>query len=77
MLPSKDAGGDAAKATAELARNYTAVQVNVRSRDAALDRRVTAEMARLQRAVASRGRDRAMSLSQALLEDVDSIDQTF
>jgi hypothetical protein len=69
--------GDAAKATAELGRSYTAVQVHVRARDPALDRRVTAEIARLQRAVASRARDRATSLAQALLEDVDRIEQTF
>jgi hypothetical protein len=68
---------DAAKATAELGRSYTTVQVHVRSRDPVLDRRVTAEIGRLQRAVASRGRDRATSLSQALLEDVDRIEQTF
>ena len=69
--------GDAAKATAELGRSYTAVQVHVRARDPALDRRVTAEIARLQRAVASRARNRAASLAQALLEDVDRIEQTF
>ncbi len=67
----------AAKATAELGRSYTAVQVHVRARDPALDQRVTAELARLQRAVSSRARDRATSLSQALLEDVDRIEQTF
>jgi hypothetical protein len=69
--------GDAAKATAELGRSYTAVQVHVRARDPVLDRRVTAGIAHLQRAVASRGRDQATRLSQALLEDVDSIEQTF
>jgi hypothetical protein len=69
--------GDAAKATAELGRSYTAVQVHVRARDLALDRRVTAEIARLQRAVASRARNRATSLAQTLLEDVDRIEQTF
>ena len=69
--------GDAAKATAELGRSYTAVQVHVRGRDPALDRRVTGEIARLQRAVASRAPDRATSLAQALLEDVDRIEQTF
>jgi hypothetical protein len=69
--------GDAATATAELGRSYTAVQAHVRARDPALDRRVTAEIARLQRAVASRGRGRATSLSRALLEDVDRIEQAF
>jgi len=68
---------DAAKATAELGRSYTAVQVHVRGRDPALDRRVTGEIARLQRAVASRAPDRATSVAQALLEDVDRIEQTF
>jgi len=69
--------GDAAKATAELGRSYTAVQVHVRARDPALDQRVTAEIARLQRAVASRARNRATTLAQALLEDVDRIEQAF
>jgi len=69
--------GDAAKATAELGRSYTAVQVHVRARDPALDGRVTTEIARLQRAVASRARNRTTSLAQALLEDVDRIEQTF
>jgi hypothetical protein len=69
--------GEAAKATAELGRSYTAVQVHVRARDPSLDRRVTAEIAQLQRAVAARARDRATSLAQALLEDVDRIEQTF
>ena len=48
---------DAAKARAELGRNYAAVQVHVRARDPALDR--------------------ATSLAQALLDDVDRIEQTF
>jgi hypothetical protein len=69
--------GDAATATEELGRSYTAVQVHVRARDPALDRRVTAEIARLQRAVASRARNRATSLAQVLLEDVDRIEPTF
>jgi hypothetical protein len=69
--------GDAANATAELGRSYAAVQVHVRARDPVLDRRVTAGIAHLQRAVASRGRDQATRLSQALLEDVDSIEQAF
>jgi len=69
--------GDAAKATAEFGRSYAAVQVHVRARDSALDRRVTAESVRLQRAVVSRARDRATSLALALLEDVDRIEQTF
>jgi hypothetical protein len=69
--------GDAATATAELGRSYAAVQVHVRARDPALDRRVTAEITQLQRAVSSRGRNRATSLAQALLEDVDRIEQTF
>jgi hypothetical protein len=69
--------GDAARAAAEVGQSYAAVQVHVRARDSALDRRITAEIARLQRAVASRARDRATSLAQALLEDVDRIEQTF
>jgi hypothetical protein len=69
--------GDAAKATAELGRSYTAVQVHVRARDPALDRRVRAEITQLQGTVASRARNRAMSRAQALLEDVDRIEQTF
>jgi len=69
--------GDAANATAELGRNYAVVQVHVRARDSALNRRVTAEIVRLQRAVVSRARDRATSLALALLEDVDRIEQTF
>jgi hypothetical protein len=69
--------GDAATATAELGRSYTTVQAHVRARDPALDRRVTAEITQLQRAVASRVRTRATSLAQALLEDVDRIEQTF
>jgi hypothetical protein len=69
--------GDAAKATAELGRSYTAVLAHVRARDPALDRRISAEIAQLQRAVASRVRHRATSLAQALLEDVDLIEQTF
>ena len=69
--------GDAAKATAELGRSYTAVLAHVRARDPALDRRISAEIEQLQRAVASRVRHRATSLAQALLEDVDLIEQTF
>jgi hypothetical protein len=69
--------GAAAKATAELGRSYATVQVHVRARDPALDRRVTAEIAQLQRAVASRGRNQATSLAQSLLENVDRIELTF
>jgi hypothetical protein len=68
---------DAANATAELGRSYATVQAHVRDHDPALDRRVTDEIARLQRAVASRAGDRAVRLAQALLEDVDRIELTF
>jgi hypothetical protein len=62
---------------AELGRSYAAVQADVRARNPALDQLVTSEIAQLQHAVASRARDRATSLAQALLEDVDRIEQTF
>jgi hypothetical protein len=68
---------EALRAAAELGRGYAAVQAHVRARDPALDRRVTAETAQLRRAAASRARDQAVSLAQALLEDVDRIEQTF
>jgi hypothetical protein len=68
---------DASAPVGELARNYGAVRAQVRIRDSALDRRVTSEIAQLRRAVASRARDRATSLAQALLEDVDRIEQAF
>jgi hypothetical protein len=68
---------DAARAVAEVGKSYAAVQAHVRTRDPALDRGVTAKIAQLHRAVDSRARDRATSLSQALLEDVDRIEQTF
>jgi hypothetical protein len=69
--------GDAANAAAEVGRSYAAVQDHVRARDSALDQRVTSEIAQLHGAVVSRARDRATSLAQALLEDVDCIEQTF
>jgi hypothetical protein len=69
--------GNAASATAELGRSYAAVQVHVRARDPVLDRQVTAEIAQLQRAVALRAPDRATTLTHALLEDVDRLEQTF
>jgi hypothetical protein len=68
---------DAASAAAEIGQSYATVQAHVRARDPALDRRVTAEIAQLQRAAASRARGRATSLAQALLEDVDRIERTF
>jgi hypothetical protein len=68
---------DAAGAVAEVGKSYAAVQAHVRARDPALDQRVTSEIAQLQRAVVSRARDRATSLAQALLEDVDRIELTF
>jgi hypothetical protein len=68
---------DAADAAAEIGRSYATVQAHVRARDPALDRRVTAEIAQLQRAAVSQARSRAVSLAQALLEDVDRIEQTF
>jgi hypothetical protein len=68
---------DAANAAAEVGRSYATVQAHVRARDPALDRRVTSEIAQLQRAAVSRARDRAVSLAQALLEDVDRIERTF
>jgi hypothetical protein len=67
----------AADPVAEVGRNYAAVQAEVRARNPALDQLVTSEIAHLQVAVASRARDRATSLAQALLEDVDHIEQTF
>jgi hypothetical protein len=67
----------AAGALAEVGTSYAAVQAHVRARDPALDQRVTSEIAQLQRAVVSRARDRATSLAQALLEDVDRIELTF
>jgi hypothetical protein len=68
---------DAANAAAEIGRSYATVQAHVRARDPALDRRVTAELTQLERAAGSRARDRAVSLAQALLEDVDRIEQAF
>jgi hypothetical protein len=68
---------DAANAAAELGRSYATVQARVRARDPALDRRVTEEIAQLQRAAAARARDRAASVAQTLLEDVDRIEVTF
>lgn len=70
-------GGTANNAAAELGRSYAAVQDHVRAHDPALDRRVTSEIAQLQRQVVSRARDRATSLAQAILEDVDRIEQTY
>jgi hypothetical protein len=69
--------GGAANAAAELGRSYAAVQDHVRARDPALDRRVTSEIAQLQHVAVSRARDRATSLAQAVLEDVDRIEQTY
>ena len=68
---------DAANAAAEAGRSYAPVQAHVKASNPALDQRVTSEMEQLQRAVASRARDRVASLAQALLEDVDHIEQTF
>jgi hypothetical protein len=67
----------AAGPVAEVGRSYAAVQAQVRARNPALDQRVTSEIAQLQRAVVSRARDRATSLAQALLDDVDRIELTF
>jgi hypothetical protein len=69
--------GDASNAAGEIGRSYAAIQLHVRTRDSALDRRVAAEIARLQHAATSRARDQATSLALALLEDVDRIEQTF
>jgi hypothetical protein len=69
--------GDASNAAGEIGRSYAAVQLHVRTRDSALDRRVATEIARLQHAAVSRARDQATSLALALLEDVDRIEQTF
>jgi hypothetical protein len=68
---------DAANAAAELGRSYATVQAHVRARDPALDRRVTEEIAQLQHAAAARARERAVSLAQAPLEDVDRVELTF
>jgi hypothetical protein len=62
---------------AELGRSYAAVQAHVSTRNPALNQRVTSEIAPLRRAVLSRARDRATSLAQRLLDDVDRIEQTF
>lgn len=69
--------GGAADPVGEVGRRYATVQADVRARNPALDQRVTSEIARLQRAVVSRARDRTTSLAQALLEDVDRIEQAF
>jgi len=68
---------DAANPVGELERSYSAVQTHVKARNPALDQRVTSEVAQLGRAVVSREGDRATSLAQALLDDVDRIEQTF
>jgi hypothetical protein len=68
---------DAANAVAEAARNYAVVQPHVRATDAALDRQVTTELAELQRADRSHAPARVARLAQALLENVDRIEQTF
>ena len=68
---------DAANGAAEVGRSYAPVQAHVKASNPALDQRVTSEMAQLQRAIVLRARDRVTSLAQALLEDVDHIEQTF
>lgn len=68
---------DATAPVAELKRSYSGIQAVVRTRNFALDQQVTSEISQLQRAVASRSPDRATSLVQALLDDVDRIELTF
>jgi hypothetical protein len=67
----------AAGALAELGQRYAAVQAGVRAHDPALDHRVSSEIAQLHSAVAARARARTASLAQAVLENVDRIEQTF
>jgi hypothetical protein len=62
---------------AEVGKSYAAVQAHVTARNPALDQRITSEIAQLQGAVDSQARDRATRLAQALLDDVDHIEQTF
>jgi hypothetical protein len=61
---------------AEIGQRYAAVQKDVTARNPALDRRVTSEIAELRRAVDAGERVRAATLAQALLDDVDRIEQT-
>jgi spore germination protein YaaH len=65
----------ATESMAEMGRRYATVQNDVRARNPALDRRVTSEMASLRRAVTRHERARTTSLAQALLEEVDRIEQ--
>jgi hypothetical protein len=67
----------AAAPVAEVGASYAAVQAHVKARNPALDQQVSSEIGQLQRAVVARERDRATSLAQALLEDVDRIELTF
>jgi hypothetical protein len=68
---------EAAAAALELGRNYAAVEAHVQARDSTLDRRVTSEIQQLQDAVGARSRGGAAKLAQALLDDVDLIEQTY
>lgn len=68
---------DASNAALEMERNYAAVQTQLEARDSVLERRVTSEIKQLQDAVGSRSRGGAARLAQALLDDVDLIEQTF
>jgi hypothetical protein len=73
----QDRWKSAAGPVRELAVRYSEVQAGVKASNPALDQRVTEEIAQLQRAVSTRTRRGASSLAQALLENVDRIEQVY
>ena len=68
---------DAAKSVREIERSYAAVRVHIHTRNPALNRQVTSEMAQLHHAVDSQAPARLARVARALLESVDRIEQAF
>ncbi len=64
-------------AASELLRNYAAVQVHVKQKNAALDASITREIVEIASAAHARQQAEVVSIAKRILEDVDRIEATY
>jgi len=72
-----DRWSDVSDAALEVGRNYASVEAHVQARDSVLGRRVASEIKQLQDAVSAKSKTGAAGSAEAILNDVDRIEQTY
>jgi hypothetical protein len=64
-------------AVAELRRRYASVQEHVKTSDPALDKTISGELDRMEKAATEKHKKTVMAIATTLLEDIDRIEKTY